>query len=169
MTKYHHALLGPRGNMDHCGTYTRSKQERNYCTCMASSAENKSFCEVPKYVINTRPRCPKLMKFTCYTHTQSCNDMIDDRKKLGRLSGWLYFGFFLKLNFQFMPKKKLKKLGEVQWVTHLSWLTRKKWKWKWKKIFSWIRCQSLNKVARIITIRLTPNLLILFCCSVHNL
>ena len=22
---------------------------------MASSAENKSFCEVPKYVINTRP------------------------------------------------------------------------------------------------------------------
>ena len=34
-----------------------------YCTCMASSAEYKSFCEVPKYVINTRPHCPKLMKF----------------------------------------------------------------------------------------------------------
>ena len=30
--------------------------------------EDKSFCEVPKYVINTR-----LMKFTCYTHVQSCN------------------------------------------------------------------------------------------------
>ena len=29
-----------------------------------SSVENKSFCEVPKYVINTRPHCPKLMKFT---------------------------------------------------------------------------------------------------------
>ena len=44
-----------------------------YRTCMANSAENKSFCEVPKYVINTRPHCPKLMKFTCYTHAQSCN------------------------------------------------------------------------------------------------
>ena len=44
-----------------------------YRTCMASSAENKSFYEVPKYVINTRPHCPKLMKFTCYTHVQSCN------------------------------------------------------------------------------------------------
>ena len=42
-----------------------------YRTYMASSAENKSFCEVPKYVINTRPHCPKLMKFTCYTHAQS--------------------------------------------------------------------------------------------------
>ena len=28
-----------------------------------TSIENKSFCEVPKYVINTRPHCPKLMKF----------------------------------------------------------------------------------------------------------
>ena len=44
-----------------------------YRTCMANSAENKSFCEVPKYVINTRPHCPKLMKFTCYTHAQSWN------------------------------------------------------------------------------------------------
>ena len=35
--------------------------------------KKKSFCEVPKYVINTRPHCPKLMKFTCYTHAQSCN------------------------------------------------------------------------------------------------
>ena len=34
-----------------------------YPTCMANSAENKSFCEVPKYVINTRSHCPKLMKF----------------------------------------------------------------------------------------------------------
>ena len=44
-----------------------------YRTCMANSAENKSFCEVPKYVINTRPHYPQLMKFTCYTHAQSCN------------------------------------------------------------------------------------------------
>ena len=35
--------------------------------------KNKSFCEMPNYVINTRPHCPKLMKFTCYTHAQSCN------------------------------------------------------------------------------------------------
>ena len=35
----------------------------NYPTCMANSAENKSFCEVPKYVINTRPHCPMLVKF----------------------------------------------------------------------------------------------------------
>ena len=34
-----------------------------YRMCMANLAENKSFCEVPKYVINTRPHCPKLMKF----------------------------------------------------------------------------------------------------------
>ena len=34
-----------------------------YRTCMAISVENKSFCEVPKYVINTRPHYPKLMKF----------------------------------------------------------------------------------------------------------
>ena len=34
-----------------------------YHTCMASSAENKSFCDVLKYVINTRSHCPKLMKF----------------------------------------------------------------------------------------------------------
>ena len=34
-----------------------------YRTCMASSAENKSFREVLKYVINTRSHCPKLMKF----------------------------------------------------------------------------------------------------------
>ena len=34
-----------------------------YHTCMASSAKNKSFCEVLKYVKNTRPHCPKLMKF----------------------------------------------------------------------------------------------------------
>ena len=27
---------------------------------MANSAENKSFCELPKYVINTRPHCPKV-------------------------------------------------------------------------------------------------------------
>ena len=33
-----------------------------YRTYMANSAENKSFCEVPKYVINTRPHWPKLMK-----------------------------------------------------------------------------------------------------------
>ena len=45
----------------------------NYRACMGSSAENKSFCEVPKYVINTRPHYPKLMKFTSYTHAQSCN------------------------------------------------------------------------------------------------
>ena len=44
-----------------------------YRTCMASSAENKSLLEVPKYVINTRPHCPKLIKFTCYTHARSCN------------------------------------------------------------------------------------------------
>jgi hypothetical protein len=30
---------------------------------MANAAENKSFCEVLKYVINTRPHCPKLMNF----------------------------------------------------------------------------------------------------------
>ena len=35
--------------------------------------QNKSFCEVLKYVINTRSNCPKLMKYTCYTHAQSCN------------------------------------------------------------------------------------------------
>ena len=34
-----------------------------YRTCKASSAENKSFCDVPKYVINTTPHCPNLMKF----------------------------------------------------------------------------------------------------------
>ena len=34
---------------------------------------NKSFCDVPKYVINKWPHCSKLMKFTCYTHAQSCN------------------------------------------------------------------------------------------------
>ena len=34
-----------------------------YRTCMANSEENKSFCEVPKYVLNTRPHCPKLIKF----------------------------------------------------------------------------------------------------------
>ena len=44
-----------------------------YRTWMTSSAKTKSFCEVPKYVINTRPHCPKLMKFTCYTYVQSCN------------------------------------------------------------------------------------------------
>ena len=44
-----------------------------YRTCMANSAENESFYKVPKYLINTRPHCPKLMKFTCYTHAQSCN------------------------------------------------------------------------------------------------
>ena len=49
------------------------KMEFTYRTCMAGSAENKSFCEVPKYVINTLPHCPKLMKFTCYSHAQSCN------------------------------------------------------------------------------------------------
>ena len=32
-------------------------------TYVANSAENKSICEVPKYVINTRSHCPKLMKF----------------------------------------------------------------------------------------------------------
>ena len=42
-------------------------------TYMASSVENRSSCELSKYVINTRPHCPKLMKFTCYTHAQSCN------------------------------------------------------------------------------------------------
>ena len=36
-----------------------------YHTCMANSTENKSFCEVPKYVINTRPHCPKLINYTC--------------------------------------------------------------------------------------------------------
>ena len=40
---------------------------------MTSSAKNKSFCEVPKYVINSMPHCPQLMKFACYTHAQSCN------------------------------------------------------------------------------------------------
>ena len=34
----------------------------DYRTCMASSAENKSFCELSKYVINTRPHCPQLIK-----------------------------------------------------------------------------------------------------------
>ena len=51
----------------------RRRSEIDTRTCMASSAKNKSFCEVPKYVINTRPHNPKLMKFTCYTHAQSCN------------------------------------------------------------------------------------------------
>ena len=46
---------------------------KKYYTSMAYSAKNKSFCEVPKYVINTWPHCPNLMKFTCYTHAQSCN------------------------------------------------------------------------------------------------
>ena len=45
----------------------------DYRTRMAILVENKSFCEVLKYVINTRPHCPELMKFTCYTHGQSCN------------------------------------------------------------------------------------------------
>ena len=31
-----------------------------YRTCMASSAENKSFCEVPKHVINTKVSLPKV-------------------------------------------------------------------------------------------------------------
>ena len=45
----------------------------NYRTCMASSAKNKSFCEVPKHVMNPRPRCPKSIKFKRYTHAQICN------------------------------------------------------------------------------------------------
>ena len=44
----------------------------DYRTCMASLVKYKSFCEVPKYVINARSYCPKLMQFTCYTHAQSC-------------------------------------------------------------------------------------------------
>ena len=55
------------------GCFSCSPTSTNYRTCMASSVENRSFCEVPKYVINTRPHCLKLMKFTCYTHAQSCN------------------------------------------------------------------------------------------------
>ena len=51
---------------------TKHYYELEYCTCMASLTENKSFCEVRKYVINTRSHCPKLMKFTCYTNAQSC-------------------------------------------------------------------------------------------------
>ena len=47
-----------------------------YRSCMATSAEKKSFCEVPKYAINIRSHCPKLMKFTCYTHAQNCNTEI---------------------------------------------------------------------------------------------
>ena len=43
--------------------YYHDGNKSKYRTCMANLAENKSFCEVPKYVINTRPHCPKLMKF----------------------------------------------------------------------------------------------------------
>ena len=42
---------------------TGDTKYNTYRTCMASLAKNKSFCEVPKFVINTRPHCPKLMKF----------------------------------------------------------------------------------------------------------
>ena len=48
-------LILPLLRPDRLGAY--------YRTYMASSAENKSFCEVLKYVITTRPHCPKLMKF----------------------------------------------------------------------------------------------------------
>ena len=50
----------------------RAPRRHHYHTCMARLTENKSFCEVPKYVINTRPDCSKLTNFTCYTHAQSC-------------------------------------------------------------------------------------------------
>ena len=68
-------LLDKQNNLLLKTNNVRCKSEiaRYYRTCMANSAKYKSFCEVPKHLINTRPHCPKLMKFTCYTYAQSCN------------------------------------------------------------------------------------------------